>query len=290
MFTKILVATDGSEASDHIINCLHQLGPLGTKEVVLAHALGIRHLDSLKITLTRLVEPSLSKQKYNLEKQGFKVKIEIGPSSPSFEINRIGEKENVSLIALGTHGMGLSSHFLGGMASEIIHNSSKPLLIIRLLIKEKAGILCSEPACLDLTQSLLYATDFSDTAHRAFTYVERMIESGWRKVTLMHVQDAVRIGNHLKNRLEEFNKIDQERLEMLKAKLVEKGAKETKIILPYGSTISEIVKESQQDNHSLIVMGSQGRGFIKEVFLGSVSHQVVRLASLPVLLIPAIRG
>jgi len=290
MFTKIPVATDASETSDHVINCLHQLHPLGAREVVLAHALGIRHLDSLKITLTRLVEPSLSKQKYNLEKQGFKVKIEIGPLSPSFEINRIAEKEKVSLIALGSHGMGLSSHFLGGMASEIIHNVPKPLLIIRLLVKEKAGTLCSEPACLDLRQSLLYATDFSDTAHRAFTYVEKMVESGWTKVTLMHVQDIVRLKDHLEHRLEEFNQIDQERLEMLKTKLIAKGAKEVKKLLPYGSVISEILKESKKAGYSMIVMGSQGRGFIKEVFLGSVSHQAVRLASLPVLLIPALRG
>jgi nucleotide-binding universal stress UspA family protein len=39
----------------------------------------------------------------------------------------------------------------------------------------------------------------------------------------------------------------------------------------------------------VIVMGSQGRGFISEVFLGSVSHQVVRQAPVPVLLIPALR-
>lgn len=76
---------------------------------------------------------------------------------------------------------------------------------------------------------------------------------------------------------------------MLKAKLMEKGAKQVKIASPYGSPISEILKESQQDDYSLIVMGSQGRGFIKEVFLGSVSHNVVRLATLPVLLIPALR-
>jgi nucleotide-binding universal stress UspA family protein len=36
-----------------------------------------------------------------------------------------------------------------------------------------------------------------------------------------------------------------------------------------------------------VVMGSQGRGFLAEVFLGSVSHQVVRRSPVPVLLVPA---
>jgi len=37
------------------------------------------------------------------------------------------------------------------------------------------------------------------------------------------------------------------------------------------------------------VMGSQGRGFVSESFLGSVSHQVARRSPAPVLLIPAKR-
>jgi len=36
-------------------------------------------------------------------------------------------------------------------------------------------------------------------------------------------------------------------------------------------------------------MGSQGRGFIKEVFLGSVSNNVARHSAASVLLIPAVR-
>jgi nucleotide-binding universal stress UspA family protein len=38
----------------------------------------------------------------------------------------------------------------------------------------------------------------------------------------------------------------------------------------------------------MIVMGSQGRGRIPETFVGSVSHQVVQLANVPVLLVPAL--
>ena len=39
----------------------------------------------------------------------------------------------------------------------------------------------------------------------------------------------------------------------------------------------------------LVVMGSQGHGFIKELFLGSVSHGVARLSDASVLLVPARR-
>jgi len=36
-------------------------------------------------------------------------------------------------------------------------------------------------------------------------------------------------------------------------------------------------------------MGTQGKGFIKELFLGSVAQTISRLAPCPVLLIPAAR-
>jgi len=36
----------------------------------------------------------------------------------------------------------------------------------------------------------------------------------------------------------------------------------------------------------LVVMGSQGRGYVKEFFLGSVSQNIARLSPSSVLLIP----
>ena len=35
-----------------------------------------------------------------------------------------------------------------------------------------------------------------------------------------------------------------------------------------------------------VIMGSQGRGWIREIYLGNVSHSIARHASVPVLLIP----
>ena len=63
-----------------------------------------------------------------------------------------------------------------------------------------------------------------------------------------------------------------------------------RIQIPYGHPVEEILRitEEEQDD-TLIVMGSQGRGFLTQVFLGSVSHQVVRGAPVPVLLVPALR-
>ena len=53
-----------------------------------------------------------------------------------------------------------------------------------------------------------------------------------------------------------------------------------------GHPLPAILRVLESQDISLIVMGTQGKGFIKEIFLGSVAHNVSRLATCPVLLIP----
>jgi len=293
MFKKILIATDFSPASDAIINCVNGFKRIGVEQVYLCHALGLRHLESLKYELLRSAEPKLAAQKEILEQQGLETFVEIPTGVPSVEINRLAEEKDVSLVVIGSHGESLSQHLLfkfGGVASEVLHSHQKPLLLVRTRLREDdKGELCVEASCADFRGHVLYATDFSDTAQRAFGYLEQIVKSGCDTVTLLHVQDATRIGKYLENRLEEFNRIDTERLEMLKSKLQETGARNVDIQLPYGHPTAEILKELSGKDYSLIVMGSQGRGFIKEVFLGSVSHNIARNSSTSVLLVPALR-
>ena len=82
---------------------------------------------------------------------------------------------------------------------------------------------------------------------------------------------------------------ERNRLDAIAAKLSAAGARSVDVEICFGSPTTQLLEKSHQQTHSLIVMGSQGAGFIKEVFLGSVSHNLVRLARQPVLLIPAAR-
>ncbi len=145
--------------------------------------------------------------------------------------------------------------------------------------------MCAAGKC-DFLDHVLYPTDFSDNAEHAFTYVQAVVKSGARRVTLLHVQDKTRLGKHLEHRLEEFNEIDRGRLERLKDQLEENGATDVRIELPYGAPTAEILGRAREGRASLVVMGSQGRGLIGDLFVGSVSHNVARHAEAPVLLIP----
>ena len=105
----------------------------------------------------------------------------------------------------------------------------------------------------------------------------------------MHVQDKTKIDKHLSDKLDEFNKIDAGRIEMLRERLAKKGAVRIQVKIPSGIPTAEILNKAASGNYSLIVMGSQGKGYIHEIFLGSVSHNIARNSNLSVLLIPAVR-
>lgn len=60
--------------------------------------------------------------------------------------------------------------------------------------------------------------------------------------------------------------------------------------LRVGISPADLIPErARKSGCSLILMGTQGRGFLNELFLGSVSHNVARRVPLPVLFVPALR-
>lgn len=291
MFDTILIATDLSKASDRVLACTRGLIPLGAKTAILVNALGIKPLEELRHGMAHFIEPYLKKQRELLEMEGFQATSELALGPAVVEVNRIAKERGASLVVVGSHGATLAREmFLGGTALGIVSHASVPILLIRLKITEDGEEARCEAMCGDFRDQVLYCTDFSETAERAFPFVEKIVESGGKRVTLLHVQDRTHIEKHLAHRLEEFNGIDRQRLELLRAKLEQRGAAEVRIEIPYGLPSQEIVRIAREQEYHLIVMGTRGRGFFAEAFLGSVSLQVVRSAPAPVLLVPPVRG
>ena len=70
-------------------------------------------------------------------------------------------------------------------------------------------------------------------------------------------------------------------------RLTQAGLTRVEAVYNPGHPLPAILEALKNRDISLIVMGTQGRGFIREIFLGSVAHDICRLATCPVLLIPA---
>jgi len=292
MFSRFIIATDLSLASFAVVNCISGLRVYGAKHCLLLQCLSIQEVASVAASYTtNEIDHILKQQKQILEQQGFTVETRVLPGFAKWMINRIAREEDYSLIVVGSHGhtMVVTEALFGGIAYDIIHQASNPLLIVRLKRKQAKGEVCIEASRCDFSGHILFPTDFSENADLAFTYIEKLVSDGARHVTLLHVQDMSRIAPHLKDRLEEFNKIDRGRLEKMKEDLRQKGNAVVDIELVYGAPFTETMQVILERNINLVVMGSQGRGFIPELFLGSLSHNVARNSEASVLLIPAKR-
>ncbi len=288
MFERIVVGSDLSEASGAVLRCLEGLRAIGAREATLLHVLPVRDVGGLALRLRELTWPILDVQRRVLEEMGYRVRVELPIGEPAYEINRFARESGASLLVLGSHGAGIARGvLLGSVSHEVLQQAEVPVLLVRLRLVEEAGEQRCAAVCEDLFARLLVPTDFSDTAERAFQHVQRFVDARGSAVTLLHVQDRGRLDPHLLHRLEEFNRLDRERLERRAARLHALGAKEVMIDIPYGFPAPAIIERAA--THSLVVMGSQGRGFIRGEFLGSVSQKVLRRAPIPVLLVPPIR-
>ncbi|MEN6509562.1 MAG: universal stress protein [Smithella sp.] len=287
MISKFIITTDLSPPSYAIVNCIGTLKDFGVSECLLLQCLSRQEMASIALSYTTApIDNMLKEQKRILEKQGFAVTTRIVSGSSKQEVNRIASQEDYHLIVVGHSHAKVRDTFLGSIAYSVVYRGRKPALVVPVQ-KKDTGYVCIRP--VSLGNHILFPTDFSENADLAFGYVENLVSRGARHVTLVHVQDRARIEPYLKDRLEEFNRIDRSRLESMRDSLKKKGNSIIDIELAYGAPYSEIMRIIKEKDVSLVIMGSQGRGFIEELFLGSVSHNVARNSDASVLLIPAKR-
>jgi nucleotide-binding universal stress UspA family protein len=141
-------------------------------------------------------------------------------------------------------------------------------------------------------EKILFPTDFSDVAAKALQYVKRLKEAGSREVIVLHVidqsnlellssystiQDFVGIEREIEKR-------SSEEIALIVNELKQHGFS-VKERLEKGVPLRVVLKVAEEENPSVIVIGSHGKGNLEEMLLGSVSEKVVRKAKHPVLVI-----
>jgi nucleotide-binding universal stress UspA family protein len=139
---------------------------------------------------------------------------------------------------------------------------------------------------------ILYPTDFSDIAEKAYAYIKQLQGAGMKEVVLLHVIDhrsfEVLAAHDSAMRAKDIEqKIEEESLkEMNKtAEELEKNGLIVSVRLVKGVPFCEILNVAEEEDVDAIVVGSHGKSNVAEMLLGSVSEKVIRKAKRPVLVV-----
>ncbi len=287
IFETIVLATDLSPAWNEIVSCGREWRGLGVRRVILTHVLTPGPFAGPEADARAEAEPYLRMQQRQLEAQGLEVALETPAGLPGLSLNRVARAYDASLLVLGTHGKSRwREGVLGSFSSAALHKASYPVLLLPVRIPPDRESRHDLWRCREWLRHVLFPTDFSEIAAEALVTLELLAPRGVARVTLLHVLEvhmSELYGGHLQVAADapEYNS-----LAILKARLEAAGVPQVQTRVTPGHPVPVILAALQSLDISLIVMGTQGRGFIEELFLGSVAHNVSRVAACPSLLVP----
>jgi nucleotide-binding universal stress UspA family protein len=290
MFEKIILATDLSPAWDDLVDCAVEFRFLGCTRIILTHVITSTFFAGLTESLRAEVQAPLEQQKRRLAAQGFEVDTETPVGLPAYSLNDLTCRYGADLIVVGSHGKSLwREEVLGSFSSAVLHHTKYAVLLLKTRVDETKEQGSCRLEATEMLRHILFPTDFSAPAERALDYVAALGQKGSARVTLIHALDVPGGDVYPPGYQELAVSKDKDSLAGWRKRLQEAGLPKVEAIYNPGQAIPAILEVLKTHDISLVVLGTQGKGFIKEIFLGSVAHTVARLAPGPVLLIPISR-
>jgi nucleotide-binding universal stress UspA family protein len=143
----------------------------------------------------------------------------------------------------------------------------------------------------NMYEKILYPTDFSEAAGKAIPYIIGLKGADVKEVIILYVIDERGIDTFRNSTAIDALVIEREweghalnEIASLAEKLKGQGFNATSQI-EKGIPFREIIRVAEEEDVSLIIMGSHGKSDIVEMLLGSVTDNVVRKTQKPVLVV-----
>jgi len=272
---RAVYATDLSAASEAAIEnetCLDCLGRIGVETFHLVTVIPSNvHAGMPGMNFEERRRRGLDRYRGVIEDAGFDVETHVVRGTPHRRINGIAETVRADLTLVGSRGQSpLENRVIGSTARNLARTTVVPLLVNRI---ERAD---DDPEVLreHLFQRILYATDFSENAERAFdafSYLRHATE----EATLVHVESPK----------EPPAEDPRDELAAL-ADTLEQWDIETETRVRQGDPADEILAVEDEVTPSTVLLGSRGQSRLRRLLLGSVSGEVVARADGNVFLVP----
>ena len=146
MFRKILYPTDFSDVSKIAIEYIKQLKESGVEELLVLHVIDERGLQfsypylldkysgdkGVKQSLKDEAMKKLAEIENKLKDCGFKITSRIEFGVPLKEILKAEQKEDISIIIIGSHGKSnVEEMLLGSVSEKVVRKCKKPILVVK---------------------------------------------------------------------------------------------------------------------------------------------------------------
>lgn len=206
------------------------------------------------------------------------VTSQVRAIAPSPAILSYAESKDIDLIVLGTHGRrGLRRLLLGSVTEELVRTAGCPVLTVR----------GSDAGYVEPVRNILVPFDFSPEARWALDQAETLAKACGAQIDLLHVVSRPMppgaIGGVPLPPPPDTGLMDVVRNDLFD--LVAGFSSEVKIVphVNEGSPAWEICEFAERTSCDLILIAGRGLSGLSRMLLGSVSEKVVRMASLPVM-------
>ncbi len=278
---KAVLATDLSAASEAAIESQTSLGCLeciGVEEIHLVTVIPSNvHSGMPGIDFERRRERALERYRRVIEDAGFAVESHVVRGTPHRRIIGIAGTIGADLTVVGSRGKSpLENRLIGSTARNLARTTVTPLLVNRIeRVTDDPDVVRTY-----LFQRVLYATDFSENADRAFEAFSYLRHAA-REATLIHVGTP-----------KDPDVTDEDGPEARLAELADRlegWGLETHTELRRGDPSAEILAAEERHRPTTTLIGSRGHSRLRRLLLGSVSEDVVARANGNVLLVPPAR-
>ncbi|MGF1668963.1 MAG: universal stress protein [Balneolaceae bacterium] len=293
-----LVALDHSQASDIMVECLKQFEQFGTEKFTLFTSVPVSYPGGLSTGSEKQYHEKMSEFEKKLKPLKLVVETDIQFKINGYvpsEILRAAKKHKSAYIIIANRGYNkFRELLLGSTVTELLQRCHLPVYLINLSVTDDEDMnnrkLYCVKSCADSLKRIFHPTDFSPTANRAFNQICKLVSDKTEKISMLHVQAAGRPGVEDPEQLEKFDREDTKRLQERKKQLEKLTDADIEIFIEYGSPSDKILAGADKTSSTMIILGSQGRGYVEDLFLGGVCLNVIRRSTIPVLTIPAHRN
>jgi nucleotide-binding universal stress UspA family protein len=306
MYKRMLIPLDGSAMAEAALVYAKELAAKLDLDVVLLHVqdrqdselhpIHQAYVEHMAETLMQQLTEVKKGMGIRRRRQRMQVRAQVTAGYPPEEILRCADENKVDFILMTTHGRsGVKRWIMGSVADKVLRASTVPVWLVRTSLPEKI------PYDKWPSRTFLVALDGSELAESTLPHVEilaKQPDAEQVDVVLFMVceplvppafltpESSFDWGKLVEEHITHSKQAGEQYLSKVGKRLADAGIKVASVVVE-GEPADEIIKYTNENPFTIIVMATHGRSGLSRWVYGSVVDKVLSGASRSVFLVRA---